>query len=150
MISGNRGPGVSIGGAGAFGATVQGNLIGTAADGVTPLGNGGDGVGIFSSATGRTIGGKGAGEGNVIAHNGGDGVSIVGDADAVLGNVIFSNGGLGIDLEDDGPTVNDVGDTDTGSNNLLNFPVLTSATVMTTSSTDIIGGITSTPSLPIE
>ena len=110
------------------------------------LGNGGDGVEIASSALGRTIGGKGAGEGNVIAHNGGDGVSITGGGvDEVLSNSIFSNGGLGIDLEDDGPTLNDVGDGDTGVNGLLNFPVLTGARVMTTSSTDIIGSITSTP-----
>lgn len=44
-------------------------------------------------------------------------------------NRIFSNNDLGIDLNDDGVTLNDVGDNDTGPNKLLNFPVITSANV---------------------
>jgi ELWxxDGT repeat protein len=52
----------------------------------------------------------------------------------ILGNTIHSNGGVGIDLGADGVTLNDLSltppapshDTDTGPNNLQNFPVLTS------------------------
>jgi hypothetical protein len=38
---------------------------------------------------------------------------------------IYSNGGLPIDLRNDGPTPNDSGDTDTGPNRVLNYPVIT-------------------------
>ncbi len=44
-------------------------------------------------------------------------------------NSIYSNGGEGIDLGRNGVTPNDPGDTDTGDNNLMNYPVLTSANV---------------------
>ena len=107
LISGNDFGGVYIQGDATFGASsnnvVEGNLVGTQKDGVTALGNGSsDGVEVsaFSSAdTGNRI----------------------------LSNSIFSNGDLGIDLGDNGLTANDVGDEDTGANNLQNFPVLTSA-----------------------
>jgi hypothetical protein len=46
---------------------------------------------------------------------------------SILSNSIFANGGLGIDLDDNGPTANDQGDTDSGPNNLQNRPSLSSA-----------------------
>ena len=45
-------------------------LVGAAADGVTPMGNGRDGVCVLDISNG-TIGGIDAGAGNVIAFNGG-------------------------------------------------------------------------------
>jgi uncharacterized repeat protein (TIGR01451 family)/CSLREA domain-containing protein len=54
VISGNTAEGVEI-----FNATnnfVQGNFIGVAADGTTPLGNGGAGIEIYSSSWNNTIG----------------------------------------------------------------------------------------------
>ena len=122
LISGNF-DGVSLG---CCGNVVQGNFIGTRADGVSPLGNTHDGVTMESSS--NWIGGLTASAGNVIAFNGNNGLSVLsGTNNALLGNSIFSNAALGIDLGGTGVTPNDLGDADAGANNLQNFPVLTLA-----------------------
>ena len=129
IISGNGASGISTGGTGNL---IQGNFIGTDISG-NPLGNR-DGV-VFSSGTqNNLVGGTVTGSGNVIAYNRINGVMVVGNAfdltvnrSSVLGNSIYSNSSLGIDLNGDGVTPNDVGDGDTGGNNLQNFPVLTAA-----------------------
>ena len=145
LISGNSGTAILI--QTSTGQSVQGNLIGTQIDGVSPLGNASHGVSvsIFSGESNNTIGGTQARAANVIAFNGGNGVVAVGfhtpdtgdTGYSILGNSIFQNGALGIDLvaelnvffsTGDGVTPNDVGDPDIGGNNLQNFPVLTSAT----------------------
>jgi len=54
----------------------------------------------------------------------------------IRGNSIADNSGLGIDLGGDGITPNDVGDADSGVNNLLNFPTL-SKTVLGTNTTAV-------------
>ncbi|HWS26798.1 MAG TPA: IPT/TIG domain-containing protein, partial [Xanthomonadales bacterium] len=107
------------------GARAYGNWIGLAVDG-SPLGNLGNGVHLSAMNGGRVdIGGVAPGQGNAIAHNGGNGVLAtfggVGRA-ALLRNDIFGNAQLGIDLGADGRTVNDAGDADSGPNGLLNFP----------------------------
>ena len=53
--------------------------------------------------------------------------SIPAPGNAIVNNSIFSNGLMGIDLVPGGTTPNDPGDTDTGSNTLINWPVLSSA-----------------------
>jgi titin len=77
VISGNVQRGINIGG-GATGNSVQGNFIGTKANGTEPLGNGLTGVNIGGSGTGsgNTIGGTTPGAGNVISGNGTNGVVI--------------------------------------------------------------------------
>ena len=116
------------------GTLVRGNTIGTV-DGVTHVGNVKQGVYIASSS-GNTIGGTGAGDGNLIVFDGLDGVAVVsGGGNAILGNSIYQNQtvsnpeipALGIDLGDDDVTPNDAGDGDSGPNGLQNYPTLTSA-----------------------
>ena len=136
VISGNGGYGIRIYGSGYWriGTVVQGNFIGTDVTGTGDVGNGGHGVEI-SGGFGHTIGGTTGGAGNIIAFNGGDGVTDRGLG--ILSNSIFSNAGLGIDLGPDGVTPNDPGDSD----NVQNFPVLTSAT---SGSTTVEGTLNST------
>ena len=121
VISGNGGPGIRILN-GMTATLVVDNIIGRDTTNTASIPNGGGGVRIQSSS-GNTIGGTGASEGNVIGGNSGDGVAIVGTAtgNAILSNSIFSNAGLGIDLADDGVTLNDEDDADSGPNDLLNW-----------------------------
>lgn len=107
------------------GGVVRGSWIGVGLDGVTALPNGAAGVEV-GNASSATVGGTAAGQGNVIAGNGGAGVALrladAPDGVAVVGNSLVANGGLGIDLGDDGVTPNDVGDGDVGPNRRLNTP----------------------------
>jgi CSLREA domain-containing protein len=67
---------------------------------------------------------------NVIAHNADGGIWLINNSSSgvtISQNSIYDNGALGIDLVPTGQTANDVGDTDTGANNLMNYPVLQSA-----------------------
>jgi CSLREA domain-containing protein len=119
LISGNQRSGVSIAGSGgniAEDNKLQGNLIGTQKDGSSALGNAFDGVVVFNDAVGNRI----------------------------LSNSIFSNGDEGIDLGANGPTPNDLGDTDTGGNRLQNFPVISSAKSIS-GTTTIEGTLNSRP-----
>jgi len=121
VISANQW-GVTITDPGTNDNVVQGNLIGTGADGLTALGNEIDGVLVTNGAANNLIGGLGTGPGNTIAFNGADGVQINGpntNGNGILSNRIFANGGLGIDLVD-------------GGNNLQPAPVLTSLTITST------------------
>ena len=136
----------------ANGAFLRGNLIGIAADGFSPMGNGGHGVNIAFSTL-DSIGGLNSGDGNVIAFNGGDGVFVdTGPPNQIGGNGIrrnriFLNSGLGIDLAPDGVTPNDPGDPDTGANQLQNFPLIDSAVLSDVIPQDmsIRGRLNSTP-----
>ncbi len=65
--------------------------------------------------------------------------------DTISRNSIYSNAMLGIDLAPQGVTPNDSCDTDTGPNELQNYPVLTSAS-SNGSSTTVVGSLDSTAS----
>jgi hypothetical protein len=64
---------------------VQGNYVGLGADGVTKLGNTGQGISV--TGPNNTIGGSEAGAGNVISGNGTNGLAII----AATGNVAQGN-----------------------------------------------------------
>jgi hypothetical protein len=128
---------------------IIGNRIGVGADGVTPLGNGYSG--LFLSGNNNIIGGTGPGDGNIIAHNGtvsafysGVRVGNTGLSNTIRGNRIFANSQLGIDLRwPDGVNINDLGDPDTGGNNLQNYPIITFAQAYNNGTTVIQGTLNS-------
>ena len=140
LISGNNGgSGVILFSSSAQGNVIEGNIIGADITGTQPLGNFPGGIQI--NGPDNTVGGTGPQARNIIAFNGGNvpvcnassaGIWVHNGAainNALLGNSIFSNAGLGIDLEFDGDPncgvePNDIGDGDTGPNNLQNYPVL--------------------------
>ncbi|WP_029630673.1 DUF4347 domain-containing protein, partial [Zavarzinella formosa] len=98
--------------------TIAGNYIGTNSAGTTGLGNGSAGIEL-NGASGNTIGGNTATQGNLIVGNGGNGITVTGSNNIVLGNVIgmaldgvtpFGNGGAGVVV--DGLLI-------TGANNVI-------------------------------
>jgi parallel beta-helix repeat protein len=120
---------------------IRGNLIGVAADGTSALGNALEGILI-------NLGAETLIEGNVIAHNGDDGVAIGGSTvstgNTITGNRIFANAKRGIDLGATGPDTNDTLDADNGTNRLQNTPALTTA-VSAAGQTVFTGTLHSTP-----
>jgi CSLREA domain-containing protein len=140
LISGIDGNAIAIFGFGntsVSGVTVQGNLIGTKANGIDAVGNDG-GVFLGSNAKNATIGGTEDAAGNVIAFTDGDAVVLqnAGNGNRILGNSIFRNAGQGIELfPPGGPDPIDAKDRDSGLNRLQNFPDLTSAVIADTTTT---------------
>ena len=131
LVSGNKGNGIAISTSDGHGLNVKGNRIGTTADGESPLPNQLNGVYLAQDASDVTIGGEfDPDEENIIAYNVKAGVSLAASAGAqnyIDPNKAYSNGGLGSDLLDDGQVLaNDAGDADTGPNNRMNYPVMTS------------------------
>jgi len=85
-------------------------------------------------------------ESNVIARNFFDGITIEGNStgNVIDNNGIYGNSQLGIDLGDDDVTANDGADSDSGANQLQNFPVITSVT-KSLGQVTITGTLDSTP-----
>ena len=120
LVSGN-GVGMSIWGVG--GNLLQGNVVGLAADGVTPMPNG-NGVWILTDA--NTVGGPGAGAGNVFAGSVEYGLRIDGSGNVVQGNFIgvdrlgmaaVGNGTAGLWIA--GGTNNTIGGAEPGAGNVI-------------------------------
>jgi parallel beta-helix repeat protein len=134
------------------GNTVVGNYIGTTKDGTGALGNDAVGVVIYggNNVVGGAAPGAAPGTANVIAFNKSSGVVVQRSSSStgnrIRNNSIHSNGRLGIDLSGDGVTLNDPKDPDTGSNNLQNYPQLSSAVGSNANGTVTIRGeLDSTP-----
>ena len=104
LISGNGGDGVAldVGGEYGYGTSdgnlIEGNAIGVAADGSTPLPNAGNGVSIYYGNFNQ-VGGTATGQGNIIAANGQSGVQVdTGIGNALLSNSTYDNAGGGVVL----------------------------------------------------
>lgn len=131
VTGGNSAYGIRINGG--VGNIIQGNYVGVARDGVIPLGNGNSGVQLLGEAIANVVGGTDAGEANLIANNGADGIALQDNVSGtpvqneIRGNQIYNNTNLAIDLGIDGQDSNDAGDADEGENEKQNYPVLLSA-----------------------
>lgn len=159
LISGNT-IGIQLGSApGGFrasGVTVQGNAIGLQPRrGSAAVTNQTTGIEVFGSD--NMIGGLASGAGNEIAHNK-TGVYVNYSSslrNSILSNRIYAADFIPIDLDGRtysngtetsnalGPTSNDLGDTDTGGNNLQNFPIIARAET-------VPGGPQSEPNVSIQ
>ncbi len=120
---------LELGGSAAYGNIVQGNNIGAAPDGHTPIPNE-TGITLSDQAHNNLIGGNAESLANVIAYNKNSGIRAFCDtySNGFHRNFIYANGDLGIDLDADGPTPNDPGDQDDGANHLQNTPVIFNVT----------------------
>jgi uncharacterized repeat protein (TIGR01451 family) len=141
LITANYGHGIDSFGNGIGGNTVSGNTISNNGVGVaTNTGEEGSGLRLFGATNLTRI------TNNVLSGNNGSGVLVSGSSNniTISQNSTFGNTRLGIDLisETGAPvfyngqtgtasnvTTNDSGDGDTGGNGLLNFPVITRATL---------------------
>lgn len=119
LISGNLEHGIYLRGADAN--TIIGNKIGTDGSGANPLGNGGNGImldppcGLIHfidlSNLNNKIGGSSAGDANIIAFNGGDGIYMAGkdlgdinaysDFNKISRNIFLNNTGNAININYD-------------------------------------------------
>jgi CSLREA domain-containing protein len=97
VISGNGTQGVEVSSATADTNTIKGNYIGLGSDGTTDVGNTSNGILLTApfqqNATGNSIGGTAAGEGNVISGNGADGIHFGG---AGVENTVIQQNILGL------------------------------------------------------
>ncbi len=145
VISANLQHGVHLEHEGTVSNLVESNFIGTDLTGTNALGNHGSGVRTSRGASQNTMGGSSGG--NTIAFNQEHGVHLRdGTQNLIRNNAIFANGGLGINLGlDDEVTPNDVGDADTGANELQNVPVLHSAVADTNGTVLLTGTLASLP-----
>jgi hypothetical protein len=154
VLSGNAYDGLDIEGALATGNLVQGNYIGTNLHGKAPVANF-NGIWIGLGAGNNTIGGTGAGAGNVVSGNADDGIEIDGSfgggpssGNLIAGNLIgtdvtgtapLGNGDCGVALED--APYDQVGGTAPGAGNVISANQSSGIAISGTTSTgDVVQG----------
>ena len=126
LISGNHAIGVEITFSGSDGNVVEGNQIGLAADGRTPLPNN-RGILINIDSSGNRVGGPSPGQGNVISASTNNGLTIGGGSNNVvqgnligtdtLGQVPVPNRDFGVVLVDSAANI--VGGPSPGAGNVI-------------------------------
>jgi hypothetical protein len=137
VVSGNAAEGIYLATNSADNNTIQGNHIGSSADGSAAVANGDAGI-YIPAGDNNTIGGTSAGAGNLIRSNGGDGIVIDGTTttnNAILGNSVFGNGGQGIDLDNNGVSANNGTKNASLPNYDMDHPVFTAASLSGTTLT---------------
>jgi len=118
---------------------IQGNLIGLAVDGFSPMGNTTHNVEFDVNSTNNILGGTTPGAGNSIAYAktisttsyAGVRVRNLACNNQISGNSIFNNNALGIDLGNQGVNPNvdcESGVSATAANLLQNYPILSNST----------------------
>ena len=133
VISGNRNRGIGLGG-NFSGNSIQGNYVGVDVSGTKALGNGNEGVALFSATPhNNLIGGvassPGVPPGNVISNNAVDGINLNGTNDnTIQGNIIGADatGTVAMGNTDDGVVIsngvgNVIGGTTAGTANIIAF-----------------------------
>jgi hypothetical protein len=129
VISGNHNYGIYISDAGTRNVVVQGNYLGTDPHGLTAIGNGFSGVGVWNTASNVLVGGTNTGAGNLISGNvlgvdiggaGTTGVQVFGNyiGTASNGLTALPNTNIGVYLEQ-GTQSNSIGGTLPGQGNLI-------------------------------
>jgi parallel beta-helix repeat protein len=128
VISGNHTEGIGIDAAN--GNVIRGNVIGTDIAGTTAVPNGDDGLFLFASASGNTIGGATTGSRNLVSGNTHSGFFLLDSANNVLlgnyigtdaaGTVALANGNSGAeDLLLRDATDNTIGGTTAAARNVI-------------------------------
>ncbi|OFY87976.1 MAG: hypothetical protein A3F72_08375 [Bacteroidetes bacterium RIFCSPLOWO2_12_FULL_35_15] len=105
--------------------TIYSNKIGVAADGSSALPNKGAGIIISKASKYNKIGALY--KENIIAHNDTVGIAIADTGtvfNTISANQIYGNGMMGIDLYPWGVNNNDATDSDNGSNERMNYPLI--------------------------
>ncbi|MEK7794064.1 MAG: right-handed parallel beta-helix repeat-containing protein, partial [Candidatus Hydrogenedentota bacterium] len=128
VFSGNASSGILMSGVVDTGVSIQGNLVGTDRLGDSTVPNGGHGVRLQPPAASVEIGGTGAGDGNTVSGNAGDGISIsASNSNLVEGNFIgvntagtasLANGGSAISVTAGG-AFNQIGGSASGARNVI-------------------------------
>ncbi|MGB3220953.1 MAG: hypothetical protein WBD79_26425, partial [Anaerolineae bacterium] len=130
VISRNGTLGIHIEGAGSDQNQIIGNYLGTTMDGMTPLGNGSEAIGIRGGARGNRVGGPSASQRNIISGNRLTGLLISGQgtaANVIQGNYVglapdgiraLGNDGTGI-VVDEGAESNQIGGTTAAERNII-------------------------------
>lgn len=121
--------------------TITNNRIGVNLDTTIALANGNAGIVVTTGSSHNQIGGIGLG--NIIANHDTAGV-VINDSDCrwnkISENSIYNNQILDIDLFPYGVNANDANDADNGANDLMNYPVITSAVYVSGIGTTQING----------